>query len=85
MTDDTPTIKLFGPKWDGTPVGEQCERVDTPVGATCFRCGGEISADQSGVFMWTVDMTDVPRFEPWHRLCLLLVTIGPGGRGLDDE
>lgn len=68
-------IKLFGPKWEGTPVAEECELVPVPVGEPCFNCATEITATQSGVIMWNADPDD-PGYRPWHRLCFLLPILG---------
>lgn len=74
-------IKVFGHKWEGTPIGEMADHWPTPVGAHCANCDSPILEEQSGVFIYHVDKMD---HLPWHRLCFLLNILGPGLAGRFD-
>lgn len=68
-----PPVKLFGTKWEGSPIWEECETVPTPVGSECFNCHNKIRRSQSGVFMWDASTGE---YTPWHRLCFLMPILG---------
>ena len=70
-------VRLFGAKWAGSPISENVEHVEVPVGQDCSSCATPITARQSGLFIWHIELDGTAEYRPQHRLCFLIPIIGP--------
>lgn len=68
-------MKWFGLSW-GAPVNESCEKVATPVGEECGRCGVAIKPSDRGFVMMHISEASY-EWKPWHFACQMEEVLGP--------
>lgn len=68
--------KLFGPDWDGTPAGEELERVPVPIGELCSWCEEPFAEPDTGILMIHLAGDGTAAWRGQHRCCHLRQVFG---------